>query len=162
MKQDINALVKRCHQMFQQQSLTLSLAESCTGGALAAHITTIAGASDFFLGGIIAYCVAAKCNPNTLAVSEEVIKTHGVVSTQTAAQMANGAQRLFQSDYTLATTGVAGPHDSHDGPAGLVCFAIARPNKELITYQNQFKGARLTVIEAACCFGLEALISLMR
>lgn len=92
--------------------MTLSTAESCTGGRIAAAITAHSGASNYFLGGLVAYQNEVK--EQQLGVPHEMIETYGVVSRQVAEQMVRGACRLFHSDYALASTGYAEAWEGHD------------------------------------------------
>lgn len=101
---------------------TLAVAESLTGGLLAGAITSIAGSSDVFLGGVIAYHPRVKSE--SLAVSPELIVAHGVVSREVAVAMAQGVRAKLGSDWAIATTGVAGPGPSGGVPAGRVWIAI--------------------------------------
>lgn len=113
--------------------LTISCAESCTGGFIAKTLTDIAGASTYFYGGACTYTAEAKTQ--VLQVSENIISEKGIVSKETAEAMAIGAQRLFATDIALSTTGVAGPGPDVDGnPEGLVycCIAI---NNDRYTYR---------------------------
>lgn len=93
-------------------AMTLSTAESCTGGRIAAAITAHSGASKYFQGGLVAYQNEVK--EQQLGVPHEMIETYGVVSRQVAEQMVRGACRLFHSDYALASTGYAEPWEGHD------------------------------------------------
>lgn len=103
---------------------TLSVAESCTGGLLASQIVAIAGSSDYFLGGVVAYDNAVKSG--LLGVATETLAAHGAVSWQTAIQMAWGVRTLFGADVALATTGIAGPTGgTPEKPVGLVYIALA-------------------------------------
>lgn len=92
--------------------MTLSTAESCTGGRIAAAITAHSGASNYFRGGLVAYQNDVK--EEMLGVPHEMIATYGVVSRQVAEQMVKGACRLFHSDYALASTGYAEAWKGHD------------------------------------------------
>jgi PncC family amidohydrolase len=106
------------------RNLTIATAESCTGGALAAAITAIPGASDYFPGGVVSYSAAAKAA--LLGVSPAIIDGDGVVSEACALAMARGARRACGSDLALATTGIAGPGGAEPGkPVGLVYIALA-------------------------------------
>ena len=95
-----------------KKQVTISTAESCTGGRIAAAITAHSGASQYFQGGLVAYQNAVK--EQMLGVSHEMIETHGVVSRQVAEQMVKGACRLFHSDYALASTGYAEAWEGHE------------------------------------------------
>lgn len=107
---------------------TISCAESITGGLLASDLIAPTGASEVMLGGVVAYATAAK--ESILSVRAHTIATHGTVSSETAIEMARGAQRIFESDWALATTGVAGPGEHEGHPAGTVYIALIGPNTE--------------------------------
>lgn len=92
--------------------MTISTAESCTGGRIAAAITAQSGASQYFQGGLVAYQNEVK--EQLLGVPPAMIDTHGVVSRQVAEQMVRGACRLFHTDYALASTGYAEAWEGHD------------------------------------------------
>ena len=92
--------------------MTISTAESCTGGRIAAAITAQSGASQYFQGGLVAYQNEVK--EQLLGVPPAMIDTHGVVSRQVAEQMVRGACRLFRTDYALASTGYAEAWEGHD------------------------------------------------
>jgi len=99
-------------------------AESCTGGGVAAAITGVAGASEVFAGGAVVYENAAK--EKVLGVSGETLRRHGAVSSETAAEMATGARRLYETDFAVSLTGIAGPGGgSAEKPVGLVWFGLA-------------------------------------
>lgn len=103
---------------------SLALAESCTGGAIAARLVDVPGASAVFRGGVVAYANAAK--QALLGVPEALLATHGAVSEPVAAAMADGARARFQADLAVAVTGVAGPGGgTPDKPVGTVCFGLA-------------------------------------
>jgi nicotinamide-nucleotide amidase len=105
---------------------TVAVAESCTGGGLGARFTARAGASAYFLGGVVSYADQVKVQ--MLGVDPEVIRRHGAVSVECAEQMALGVRRLLGSDWALAITGIAGPGGGGEGkPVGLVHVALAGP-----------------------------------
>ncbi|MGA0866449.1 MAG: CinA family protein [Candidatus Nanopelagicaceae bacterium] len=107
---------------------TVAVAESITGGAIASAFTEIPGASEIFLGGVVAYGNDAKVN--LLGIAPELIESEGVVSREVASAMAIGARQRFQATWGIATTGVAGP-GPHDGiAAGEVWIAISGPKEE--------------------------------
>jgi len=107
-----------------QKGLTLSVAESCTGGLIGKRITDIAGSSSFFLGGVIAYSNEIKINQ--LGISKALLKKNGAVSASVAKLMANNIQSITGSDIGIATTGISGPTGgSEKKPVGLVFIAIS-------------------------------------
>lgn len=112
------------------RKLTISTAESCTGGELAKMITSNSGSSKYFLGGIVAYATEKKVQ--ILNVSQDTVDQFTVVSEQVAAEMALGCQKLFDTDISLSTTGVAGPGKGEDGKeVGTVFYTIRIKDKEV-------------------------------
>jgi nicotinamide-nucleotide amidase len=112
------------------QGLSLAVAESCTGGLVAARLTSVAGASEVFRGGLVAYENDVKLAQ--LAVPEDTLAAHGAVSAETAAAMAAGVRESLSADVTLATTGIAGPGGgTPEKPVGLVFLHAAGPRGEL-------------------------------
>lgn len=115
---------------------TLSVAESCTGGWLGETITSVAGSSAYFLGGVISYSNNVKTQ--LLKVSKTDLETHGAVSAEVAKQMALGVKDLLQSDWGISITGIAGPDGGSEAkPLGLVYIGLADPqgNVEAIAYR---------------------------
>ncbi|MFA6402096.1 MAG: competence/damage-inducible protein A [Salinivirgaceae bacterium] len=114
---------------------TISCAESCTGGTLAATITSVSGASAYFKGGIVAYSNEVK--EKLLGVSTDSIHAYGAVSQQVVEQMAAGAKLVLKSDYAIATTGIAGRDGgTPEKPVGTVWIGVATPKKVV---SKQFK-----------------------
>lgn len=106
------------------RKLTLSTAESCTGGLVAKRITDIAGSSAVFEGGVVSYSNDVKMK--MLGVAATTLAAHGAVSEETAREMASGALSRLESDVAVSTTGIAGPTGGTDEkPVGTVCFAVA-------------------------------------
>lgn len=121
--------------ILRKTNKTLSLAESCTGGNIAHLLTSIQSASDAFVGGAVVY--SSKMKVDILEVNPETLANYGVVSEQVVREMANGAIRKFNSDYSIAVTGVAGPGADNDGnPVGCVWIAIAGKD---FTYSKKFQ-----------------------
>lgn len=143
----------------RSQGLTLSTAESCTGGAIAASVTAVAGASDVFLGGIVSYSNEAK--ENLLGVSHETLLIHGAVSQPTVRQMVEGACRALHTDCAVATSGIAGPGGgSPQKPVGTVWMAWKTPSG-VTTELHRFPGSRAEVIAAAAARALSRLSELV-
>jgi len=141
--------------LMRHNNQTLSIAESCTGGNIAKMITSVAGASQFFKGSLVAYSKNIKTK--ILQVSEETIEKHSVISQQVAREMAINCKAVFQTDYAIATTGNAGPtSDKTDKTVGVVFIALATPNDVYIEEFN-FGQPREKVIERASVKSLEIL-----
>ncbi len=110
--------------MLREQGRTIATAESCTGGLIAEQITDVAGASDYFLGGVVAYSNAAKTA--LLGVPEALLEEHGAVSDPVIRAMAEGVYERFGADFGVATSGISGPGGgSPEKPVGLVHVALA-------------------------------------
>lgn len=106
-------------EQLERHQLTIALAESCTGGMLASILTDIAGSSHYVMGGVVSYSNFAKMH--LLGVRPETLEVHGAVSPETAAEMAQGARNLLQTDLAISVTGIAGPGGgSPEKPVGLV------------------------------------------
>jgi PncC family amidohydrolase len=113
----------------RSRRLTLTVAESCTGGLLGDMITDVPGSSDYFLGGVLAYSNQVK--QALLDVRAETLESQGAVSAQCAAEMAQGVRRLLGSDVALSVTGIAGPGgDTADKPLGLTYIHLSAPDCE--------------------------------
>lgn len=133
--------------LLRAAGVSISTAESCTGGYLSSQLTKVAGSSAYFLGGVVAYANAAKTT--LLEVEEAALATEGAVSEAVARQMAEGIRRLSHSTYGLATTGIAGPGGgSTEKPVGLVYIALAGPQGTAVR-QLQLGGTRQQIIHMA-------------
>ena len=130
-----SSVVKR----LAKKKVTLAVAESITGGGLAAAITEVAGSSKVFLGGVIAYADEIKINQ--LDVDAKTLKKFTAVSEEVAKEMAIGVRKKFNSDYAIATTGVAGPGKAYGQKAGTVWIAIAS-KKEVFAIALALSGSR--------------------
>ncbi len=113
--------------LLKEKNLTISTAESCTGGYIAHLLTSIAGSSEYFKGSIVSYSNSIKIEQLGVAASD--IDKHGAVSRQVAEQMASGAKKRLKTDYAISTSGIAGPGGgSEEKPVGTVWIGIAGPN----------------------------------
>lgn len=152
----IASLAQRLHSLLADGRLTVATAESCTGGGVAAAITTVAGSSAYLLGGIVAYSNEAK--QSLLGVPATILETRGAVSEETARAMAEGALRAFAADLAVSTTGIAGPSGATARkPVGLVYIARADA-AGTVCQEHHFAGDRATVIAAATEAALALLL----
>lgn len=149
-------LAAQAGQILLERHLKLAVAESCTGGLLANLITDIAGSSDYFLGGIVAYAYSAK--EALLGVRHETLLAHGAVSPQTAAEMAWGVRRVFRADIGISITGIAGPTGGLPGkPVGLVYMHLAADDAE-IDEQGLWDGDRVGNKQRSATAALQLLL----
>ena len=141
--------------LLKAQGLTCATAESCTGGGVGSAITAVPGSSSVFAGGIISY--ANEVKRDVLGVKAETLATVGAVSSETAAQMAEGARRLLKTDLAVSLTGIAGPDGGSDEkPVGLVWFGLATKDG-VRTEKAIFRGDRAKVREQAVTHALGML-----
>ncbi|HUX53674.1 MAG TPA: competence/damage-inducible protein A [Williamwhitmania sp.] len=116
--------------LLSNNNMSLSLAESCTGGNIAHMITSVPGSSNYFTGSVVAY--SNKVKAELLGVKMETLERYGAVSEQVVREMAEGCRALFQSTYAIATSGIAGPSGgSVDKPVGLTWISVAGPTETL-------------------------------
>lgn len=147
-------------EMLAAHSLTLSVAESCTGGYLSHLITQHAGSSRVFQGGAISYSNALK--ESMLNVDPQTILSHGAVSEDTVIEMVSGALANFKTDYAISISGIAGPDGgTPEKPTGTVWVAVASKNK-VITKKYSFPGRRQQNIERAATNSLILLMGLFK
>ncbi|MBC7606530.1 MAG: CinA family nicotinamide mononucleotide deamidase-related protein [Burkholderiales bacterium] len=141
--------------LLTQQSKTVATAESCTGGKIAAVLSAIPSASNYFKGSVVAYSIAAKIS--VLGIEAALIAEHGVVSREVAIQMALNIQKMMKTDYAIATTGNAGPSKGDSTAAlGTVFIALATP-KEVCVQEYTFGQPREKVIDRAVNKSMELL-----
>ena len=140
-----------------RRGVTCATAESCTGGGVGFALTSVAGSSSVFLGGVTSYANSVKTG--VLGVSPETLQSVGAVSPEVASQMASGVKRLLGSDYAVSLTGIAGPGGgSAEKPVGLVWFGLAAPDG-VKTESRVFQGDRAAVRAAAVEHALELLLA---
>jgi len=136
----------------RRRGLTLATAESCTGGLIAARLTDAAGASDAFLGGVIAYSNDVK--QKQLGVPDALLRKHGAVSAEVGAAMATGARERLGADLAIADTGIAGPGGgTPEKPVGLVFVSVESPFGDR-TAEFRLAGDRETIRARACALAL--------
>jgi nicotinamide-nucleotide amidase len=151
-------LAAGAHDALAARAATLSTAESLTGGRLAAALTSVAGASGTFRGGVVAYSEQVKVE--VVGVPEELVARHGVVSAECARAMAEGVRRLTRSTYALSTTGVAGPDPADGHPPGTVFVALAGPSGAQVSALS-LTGDRHAIQERTCEEALALLVRVL-
>ena len=125
---------------FARTGLKLSLAESCTGGMIGCKITSVSGASSFFMGSAVTYSNESK--EKILGVSHKSLMDHGAVSEAVAKEMAEGSLKVYGSDIAASVTGIAGPDGGTlEKPVGTVWMAVT-DGKRTVAYENHFEGSR--------------------
>lgn len=135
----------------------LAAAESCTGGLFGHRITAIAGSSDYFAGGVIAYANGVK--ERLLGVTPATLQGVGSVSRECALEMARGARRALEADVGVSSTGIAGPGGATPRkPVGLVYIAVSTPEMEDVQ-ELRLEGSRLAIIEAATNAALQMTLT---
>ena len=143
------------HEIFTQKGWKLAVAESCTGGTIASKFTAMAGASQYFMAGVVSYSNEAK--RDIIEVNMADIETYGAVSEQVARQMAEGVRRVAGADYAIATTGIAGPGGGSEAkPVGTVWMAVATPEKTIAVMRNCGTD-RSQIISRAAAYAIEML-----
>ena len=144
------------HNILIERGESLSVAESCTGGAIASKFTAMAGASAYFMAGVVSYSNESK--RDILGVNMDDIIRYGAVSETVAVQMAEGAKRISQSHYAISTTGIAGPTGgSAEKPVGTVWIGIATPTRSFAVLKNCGTD-RGQIIQRATAYAIRLLL----
>ena len=142
-------------QKLKKKQLTLSTAESCTGGLLSALLTEIPGSSSTFKGGICAYSHRAKTK--ILQVPQETLTQFGAVSEEVASSMADNIRKILNTSIGVSITGIAGPGGQESNlPVGFIWYAISTPHNTF-TYNLQLEGHRQSIRQSALIFLLDSL-----
>ena len=150
-------LIREVVHALKRQGLMLATAESCTGGWVAQVITSVAGSSEWFERGFVAYTNLAK--REMLGVSTTILSRYGAVSEQTARAMAEGALTHSHAQVALAITGIAGPSGgTPEKPVGTVCFAWTVKKRDTISRKQVFSGDREAVRRQAVVTALQGLL----
>jgi nicotinamide-nucleotide amidase len=143
-------------EMLRQRGLTLATAESCTGGSIAARITSVPGSSDYYKGSVVAYSNEVKMN--LLGVEADTLAQHGAVSEETVRQMALGVKKLLGTDCAVTTSGIAGPGGgTPEKPVGTVWIAAAYGDRVCTMKQFSDRGREMNIERA----GNNALLQLI-
>ena len=133
-------LAEELGKLLLEKGLTLSTAESCTGGGIASVITSISGSSEYFKGGIVAY--ANEVKTALLGVSETTLEKHGAVSEETVCEMVKGAMKSMKTSCAIATSGIAGPGGgTPTKPVGTIWIAVSC-NDKIVTKKLQGDNGR--------------------
>lgn len=134
-------------ELLKAKNLSLSTAESCTGGGIAALITSVPGSSEYFNGGIVAYSNEIK--KDLLHVSAETLAKYGAVSRETVIEMVKGAMKTLKTDCAVATSGIAGPDGgTPEKPVGTVWIAAAYKN-DIVTMKQEGDRGRAGNVQSA-------------
>lgn len=159
--EDCETLSELVAQLFQRLKVTLSVAESCTGGYMASQLTRQPGCSTYFKGGVVSYCNEVK--HEMLGVKQTTLEEHTAVSKETVQEMVAGVRKRLISDYAIATTGIAGPDGgTAQQPVGTVWIGIATP-KGVEAHLCNFGGNdRQRIIERATNEAFHLLINAVR
>lgn len=158
MNKIISEHIIKVHNLFKDKKISLSIAESCTGGLISHYITSIPGASEFFVAGLILY--SAEMKKKILHIPPEIIKQFGVISRQTAIEMAEKVRKLTTTDFSVSTTGNLGPDVLEGKEKGLVYIAVSRRNHTFVK-EYIFKGDRQENKEKASLKAIDFLIEIV-
>ena len=153
------ALEAKVGEALREHGWTLALGESCTGGLLGHSITNVAGSSDYFVGGYIAYAYEAK--EQLLGVRHNTLFEYGAVSQETALEMARGARQMFNADVGISVTGISGPGGgTPDKPIGLTWVAVSTRDGEWAE-SHIWEGDRLSNKAESVTAALTLLLSVL-
>ena len=157
----MESIQKRLGKLLISKGLTVSTAESCTGGGIAARLTSVAGSSAYVRGGIVSYQNDVK--EDLLGVNADTIYKYGVVSEETVIEMAKGAMKSLKTDCAMATTGIAGPGGEEPGkPVGTIWIAAAVGEDRIVTMRQEGDQGRSKNIERAIQNALNMLNELLK
>ena len=158
---DVTRLARRLGTLAKKRKVDVATAESCTGGGVAAAITSISGSSKWFERGFVTYSNAAK--KEMLGVSQDMLDKYGAVSEEVAIEMAAGALKHSSADLTVAITGIAGPTGgSRKKPVGTVHFAWGVRGGAIQARRFRFDGGRAGVQLQSVYVAIQGLIDLLR
>ena len=144
--------------LLKEKGLTISCAESLTGGSFAASITNISGASKVFKGGIVTYTNEIK--RDCLKVKEEILNMFGAVSKECCFEMAQNVKLMFNSDFGVSFTGNAGPTASENKPVGLVFIGISYLNNVNV-YELHLSGDRISIKNQCISYALDKIYDII-
>ena len=143
-----------------EAGMTISCAESCTGGLLTSMLTDVPGSSAYVMGSVVSYSNDVKSR--ILHVAEDTLAAYGAVSEETAREMAEGIRQLMQTDLGVSITGIAGPDGgSAEKPVGLIYIAVS-DRSGTVVQKNYFRGTRLENKRAAVDKALAMIRDVLR
>ncbi len=146
--------------VLKEKALTISTAESCTGGGIGHAVTAVSGSSSVYAGGVISYTNEVK--EKVLGVPAEILEQYGAVSSQTAKAMAEGVRNLLHTDFGVSVTGLAGPNGDGSGkPVGLVYIGVSDKTSADV-HEFVFKGDRQSVRAQAVDAAIELLLNAIK
>lgn len=151
-------IIRKVHEIFKKKGLKLSVAESCTGGLVSHYITLLPGASTFFEAGVVTY--SAESKKKILGLQAKTISSHGVISRETAKEMAERMRLLTKTGCTVSTTGNLGPDALEGKDIGLIYTAVSMSGKTFVR-ELRFMGERQEIKEKAAVSALEFLLEIM-
>jgi PncC family amidohydrolase len=154
----LGAELQRLGELLQRRDLTIAVAESMTGGLLAAALADLPESSKRFLGGVVSYTADKKME--VLGVSPDILIKEGMVSEAAARSMAEGARRLFDANVSISVTGVAGPQTQEDKPVGLTYIGVSVDGRSEVReyrWQGGRAANRVASVEAAIEFAAEMI-----
>ncbi len=150
---DVASLEQVDLELLSEKNMTLSTAESCTGGFIAKRMTDLRGSSKVFMGGVVTYATESKID--VLGIPAELIEKYGVISAEVASEMAKRARELFKSSLAVATTGLAGPEGDGVNPVGTVFAALATESGIYVNQLNSgFGRARVRTLASNCALDM--------
>ena len=148
-------IIRKVHEIFKKKGLKLSVAESCTGGLVSHYITLLPGASAFFEAGVVTY--SAESKKKILGLQAKTISSHGVISKETAKEMAERMRLLTKTGCAVSTTGNLGPDVLEGKDVGLIYTAVSMGGKTFVR-ELRLNGKREEIKERAAVSALEFLI----
>jgi PncC family amidohydrolase len=155
---EILKVIQRVHRLLTKKKLTISVAESCTGGLISHYLTCLPGSSAFFDAGVVTYSIESK--KSILGVSSETISNYGVVSEETAKEMAVKIRTLTRTDYSISTTGNLGPDVLEGKEKGIVYVAVSKEG-QTFSRELKLKGDREANKKEASLQALKFLIEVI-
>ena len=154
------SLLDDLHQICLDKKVSIAVAESCTSGLIASKLTLKSGSSAFFKGGVVAYQNEIKVN--VLGVDKQVILKHTEVSAEVVVEMAEGVRKSFLTDFSIATSGYAGPSGgTNNNPIGTVFIAVSSFDSEVVE-KFVFIGDRQCIVNQAAEKSLELLYQVVK